>query len=58
MLLVSDIAATFTFIYLAYLKELLAIPYFLCWNNFGSSLFGVGVTGDTNPPGFQPSHLD
>jgi hypothetical protein len=24
----------------------------------GSSLFGVGVTGDTNPPGCQPSHLD
>ena len=26
--------------------------------NLGSSLFGVGVTGDTNPQGFQPSHLD
>ena len=24
----------------------------------GSSLFGVGVTGDTNPPGRRPSHLD
>jgi predicted amino acid dehydrogenase len=24
----------------------------------GSSLFGVGVTGDANPPGCQPSHLD
>jgi mRNA degradation ribonuclease J1/J2 len=24
----------------------------------GSSLFGVGVTGDTNPQGCQPSHLE
>jgi hypothetical protein len=26
--------------------------------SLGSSLFGVGVTGDTNPPGRRPSHLD
>jgi len=26
--------------------------------NNGSSLFGVGVTGDANPPECQPSHLD